>query len=227
MTNQACEKIEDLGGGFKIIQDKTKFCYGTDAVILSDFSVAKPKERVIDLCSGTGIIPILLCKNSRCNDFTALEIQEEMCEMMSRSVKLNNLENRIKVVCADLKNVKSEFKSGEFDVVTCNPPYMLKDTGKMNESYSVKVARHEILCTLEDVIKSSAYLLKSGGRLYMVHRADRIVDIFVLMRKYKLEPKRLTLVSASYESAPSLVLVEAQKDRRSGLIITKPLYVNI
>ena len=221
------ERIEDLGDGFKIIQDKEKFCYGTDAAVLADFAVAKPKEKAIDLCSGTAIVPILLCKKTRCTDFTALEIQKEMCDLAARSVQLNSLENRLKIVCGDLKNVKEIFLCGSFDVVTCNPPYMVAGTGKINEAESVKIARHEIMCTLEDVVRAAAFLLKSGGRFYMVHRAERIVDVLCSMRENRLEPKRLTWVSATPKSVPSLILVEAQKDRKSGMIVTKPLYVNL
>ena len=220
------EQIEDLGGGFKIIQDKTKFCYGTDATALAGFITAKPKEKLIDLCSGTAIIPILLCKQTKCTDFTALEIQTDMCEIAQRSVSLNGLEEKIKVICGDLKEVNQLFTAGSFDVVSCNPPYMMKGTGKMSGSESVQIARHEILCTLEDVVRSSAFLLKSGGRFYMVHRAERVVDIFVFMRKYKLEPKKMTWVCAGPEYTPSLILIEGQKNRNSGLIVTKPLYVN-
>jgi len=221
------EVIEDLGDGFKIIQNKTMFCYGTDAAVLSDFIVAKPKEKLIDLCSGNGIIPILLCKKTRCNDITALEIQKEVCELTERSVKLNNLTERIEVVNGDLKEVKGSFDCGYFDVVTCNPPYMSAGTGKSNLSENVNIARHEIMCTLEDVIVSAAYLVKNGGRFYMVHRAERLSDIIYLMRCANLQPKRLTMVHANPQSEPSLVLIEAQKDRKSGLIITKPIYVNI
>lgn len=221
------ERIEDLGDGFKIIQDKTKFCYGTDAVVLSEFIAAKPGEKIMDLCSGTGIIPILLSKNTKCTDFTALEIQKEMCDLISRSVSLNSLEDKIKVICGDLKDVKKNFASGEFDVVSVNPPYMRVNTGKINPDISVQIARHEIMCNLEDVISSSSFLLKSGGRLYMVHRAERMADVFVLMRKYRIEPKKLTLISANPESVPSLILVEGQKDRKSGLIVTSPRYVNL
>lgn len=221
------ERIEDLGDGFKIIQDKTKFCYGTDAVALSEFITAKPGEKAIDLCSGTGIIPILLAKNTRCTDFTALEIQKEMCDLISRSVELNGLNEKIKVFCGDLKKVKDYFNSGEFDVVSVNPPYMRPNTGKVSLDTSVLIARHEILCNLEDVICSAAFLLKSGGRFYLVHRTERMADIFVLMRRYRVEPKKMTYVSANHESAPSLILVEGQKDRKSGLIVTKPKYVNI
>lgn len=221
------EVVEDLGDGFKIIQNKTMFCYGTDAAKLSDFIVAKPKEKLIDLCSGNGIIPILLCQKTRCNDITALEIQKEVCELSERSVKLNNLTERIKVLNADLRKVKSIYDCGFFDVVTCNPPYMPKGTGKTNLSDSVNIARHEIMCTLEDVILSAAYLVKNGGRFYMVHRAERLSDIIYLMRCNNLQPKRMSFVTANPESEPSLVLIEAQKDRKSGLIITKPIYANI
>lgn len=221
------EVIEDLGDGFKIIQNKTMFCYGTDAAMLSDFVVAKPKDKLIDLCSGNGIIPILLCKKTRCNDITALEIQKEVCELTKRSVKLNNLTERIKVINGDLRQVRANFDCGYFDVVTCNPPYMPVGTGKANVSESINIARHEIMCTLEDVITSAAYLVKNGGRFYMVHRAERLCDIIYLMRSNNLQPKRLTLIQANPESEPSLVLIEAQKDRKSGLIITKPIYVNI
>ncbi len=220
------EQIESLGDGFRIIQDKTKFCYGTDAVALADFMTAKPKEKVMDLCSGTAIIPILLSKNTKCTDFTALEIQSEMCEIASRSVALNGLEDKINVVNGDLKDVKALFSCGSFDVVSCNPPYMEKGTGKINLDDSVYIARHEALCTLEDVIFSASFLLKSGGRFYIVHRAERLVDVLSLMRKYKLEPKRLTMVQASPEHTPSLILVEGQKDRKSGIIVTKSLFVN-
>ncbi len=221
------ETVEDLGGGYQIIQDKDKFCYGTDAAVLASFSVAKPKEKVIDLCSGTGIIPILMCKNTRCKDFTALEIQEEMCDLLNRSISLNNLEERLKVICGDLKNIKQAFSFGTFDVVTCNPPYMVEGTGKKNESESVRIARHEVLCTLEDVIFAASHLLNTGGRFYMVHRPERLTDILATMRKYKLEPKRMTMVHANPDFEPSLVLIEGQKDRKSGLLVTKPLYINI
>lgn len=221
------EVIEDLGNGFKLIQNKTMFCYGTDAFVLSDFAVAKPKEKLLDLCSGNGIIPILISKNTRCNDITALEIQKDVAELARKNVKLNNLTDRVGVICGDLKDVKKYFQCGYFDVVTCNPPYMTIGSGKTNVSDSVNIARHEIMCNLEDVIESSAYALKNGGRLYIVHRAERLADLTFLLKSYNLEPKKLTLVMANPDAVPSLVLIEAQKDRKSGLIITKPIYVNI
>lgn len=221
------EVIEDLGEGFKIIQNKTMFCYGTDAAMLSDFVVAKPKEKLVDLCSGNGIIPILLCKKTRCCDITAVEIQKEICELAKRSVKMNNLTDRITILNMDLRKVKDSFDCGSFDVVTCNPPYMPVGTGKSNLSDSVNIARHEIMCTLEDVVKSAAYLLKNGGRFYIVHRADRLSDIIYLMRCNNLQPKKMTMISANPDTEPSLLLFEAQKDRKSGIIVTKPIYANI
>ncbi len=221
------EVIEDLGNGFKIIQNKTMFCYGTDAAKLSGFIVAKPKEKLIDLCSGNGIIPILLCKKTRCNDIISFEIQKDVCELTERSVKLNNLSERITIVNGDLRNIKDFFSCGSFDVVTCNPPYMPVGTGKINTTESVNIARHEIMCTLEDVVVSAAFLLKNGGRFYIVHRAERLADIIYHMRSNNLQPKKMTFISANPEKEPSLVLIEAQKDRKSGLIITKPIYANI
>lgn len=221
------EVIEDLGDGFKIIQNKAMFCYGTDAAMLSKFIVAKPKEKLMDLCTGNGIIPILLSKYTRCGEIKGLEIQKEVAELAQRSVKLNSLTDRVEIICGDLRDVKMNFSCAEFDVVTCNPPYMQKDTGKINVSDSVKIARHEIMCTLEDVIKSASFLLKNGGRFYIVHRAERLSDIFYLMKCNNLEPKKLTLVTANPDAVPSLVLIEAQKDRKSGIKITKPIYVNM
>ncbi len=221
------EVIEELGEGFRIIQNKTMFCYGTDAAMLSDFIVAKPNERLIDLCSGNGIIPILLCKKTRCRDITALEIQKEVSKLIERNIEINDLSDRIKVSNKDLRDVKLYYDCGSFDVVTCNPPYMPVGTGKVNISESINIARHEIMCTLEDVITSSSHLLKNGGRFYLVHRAERLADIIYIMRCSNLQPKKLTMVTANPEAVPSLVLIEAQKDRKSGLIITKPIYVNI
>lgn len=227
MELKPSEVIEDLGDGFKILQNKDMFCYGTDAAMLAEFTVAKPKEKLIDLCSGNGIVPILLCKYTRCNEITALEIQKEAADLARRSVKLNDLTDRINVLCEDLRNVKDIFPCGSFDVVTCNPPYMPEGTGKTNLSDAVNIARHEIMCTLDDVIKASSYLVKNGGRVYMVHRCERLADIVYLMKLNNLEPKKLTMITANPDSVPSLLLIEAQKDRKSGITVTKPIYVNI
>ena len=205
MSEKNSEVIENLGGGYRIIQNKEKFCYGTDAAVLADFAVAKPKEKVIDLCSGTGIIPILMCQKTRCLDFTALEIQEEMCDLATRSVLLNQLEERMKVVCGDLKCVKELFPCGSFDVVTCNPPYMKVDSGKRNDHDEKFIARHEVCGDIFDFCACASRLLKHGGKFVCVWRPDRLTDLLNAMHEHRLEPKRMTFVHADAESEPCSV----------------------
>lgn len=212
------ETTDDLGYGYKILQKKDGFKFGTDAVLLSDFANIKPNDTVMDLCTGTGIIPLLIHQKKKPKHIFALEIQEQIADMAMRSVELNSLSEDITVVCGDLKNVKELYSANSFNVVTCNPPYMVDLTGKKNLNDSKTISRHEVMCTLEDVIKSASYLLGSGGRMFMVHRPERLVDIFYLMRKYRLEPKRLEFAGGKDE--PALILCEAQKDRKPGLKIT-------
>ena len=219
------ERIEELGGGIRVIQNPGWFCYGTDAVMLADFVSAKPQDKLMDFCTGTAIIPLLLSARTVCRDMTALEIQEEVADMARRSVRLNNLEERIDVRCVDLRRCRELFRAESFDVVTCNPPYMRPNTGKENQNDSKTIARHEICCTLEDVLENAAYLLKTGGRFYLVHRPERLADIFYEMKRRRLEPKRMQFVHADLKNAPSLVLVEGQKGRKSGLIAEKPVQV--
>lgn len=212
------ESVENLGDGYSIIQGQDEFRYGTDAVKLSDFAVVKPGERVMDLCTGTGIVPILLHKNEPNAKYFGLEIQPQMQEMALRSVKLNNLTDKIDILLGDLCNIRQLFEAESFQVVTCNPPYMKNDTGKKNQTESVTIARHEICCTLEDCVSAAAYLLPSGGRFYMVHRPERLADIMSIMRKYNVEPKRLTIYAAG-KKPPKLLVIEGQKNRNSGLIV--------
>ena len=223
---KSTEQIEDLGNGLKVIQDKNGFCFGTDAVALANFAAAKPKERLMDFCTGTAIVPVLLCGRTRCADMTALEIQPEVCDMARRTVELNGLTGRIRVELGDLRQAASAYEAGSFDVVTCNPPYMRPDSGKINHTDSLSIARHELLCTLENVVENAAFLLKSGGRFYIVHRTERLADLIYLMKQFRLEPKRMQLVHPDAGRAPKLVLVEGQKDRKSGLVLMEPLYVN-
>ena len=212
------ESIENLGNGYAIIQGEDEFRYGTDAVKLSDFAVIKPGEKIMDLCTGTGIVPILLHKKEPKAQYVGLEIQPQMQEMATRSVKLNNLTDRIEIKLGDLRNIRQLFDAESFQVVTCNPPYMKNDTGKKNQTESVTIARHEICCTLEDCVAAASYLLPSGGRFYMVHRPERLADIMATMRKYNVEPKRLTIY-ASGKKPPKLLVIEGQKNRNSGLIV--------
>ena len=178
------ERIDDLQrNNYKIIQDPERFCFGMDAVLLSGFAKAKEGDRVIDLGTGTGIIPILMEAKTKASDFTGLEIQPESADMAQRSVELNHLESKIRIVTGDIKEASSLFGAATFDVVTSNPPYMTEHHGITNEKSPKAIARHELLCTLEDVISQAARLLRPGGSFYMVHRPFRLVDIMVLMMK--------------------------------------------
>ena len=220
------ERIDDLQrNNYKIIQDPERFCFGMDAVLLSGFAKAKEGDRVIDLGTGTGIIPILMEAKTEASDFTGLEIQPESADMAQRSVELNHLESKIRIVTGDIKEASSLFGAATFDVVTSNPPYMTEHHGITNEKSPKAIARHELLCTLEDVISQAAKLLRPGGSFYMVHRPFRLVDIMVLMREYHLEPKRMKLVYPYIDKDPNMVLIEGLRGGRPRLTVEKPLII--
>ena len=220
------ERIDDLQrNNYKIIQDPERFCFGMDAVLLSGFAKAKEGDRVIDLGTGTGIIPILMEAKTKASDFTGLEIQPESADMAQRSVELNHLESKIRIVTGDIKEASSLFGAATFDVVTSNPPYMTEHHGITNEKSPKAIARHELLCTLEDVISQAARLLRPGGSFYMVHRPFRLVDIMVLLREYHLEPKRMKLVYPYIDKEPNMVLIEGLRGGRPRLTVEKPLIV--
>lgn len=226
MTLYEDERIDDLNiKGYRIIQNQKKFCFGMDAVLLSSFAKVKRGENVLDLGTGTGIIPILLEAKTEGKQFTGLEIQAESAEMANRSVALNNLQHKIKIVEGDIKQTAAIFGNGAFDVVTTNPPYMNDEHGLKNPDLPKAIARHEILCTLEDVIREGAKVLKANGRFYMVHRPFRLVEIFTILKKYKLEPKRMRLVHPYIDKEPNMVLIEAIKGAKSRIRIEKPLIV--
>lgn len=220
------ERIDDLHrNGYQIIQDPKRFCFGVDAVLLSGFSCAKKGEKVIDLGTGTGIIPILMEAKTDGEHFTGLEIQVESAEMAKRSVSLNDLGEKIDIVCGDIKEADKLFKAGSFDVVTSNPPYM-NDGGGLKNDYGPKaIARHELLCSLDDVAKAAAWLLRFGGRLYMVHRPHRLADIICTLREHRLEPKRLRFVQPYADKEPNMVLIEASKGGKSMVKVMPPLII--
>jgi len=219
------ERLDDLEiSGLHIIQSPDKFCFGMDAVLLSGFAYAKKNHRVIDLGTGTGILPLLLWAKTEGEYFTGLEIQEESADMARRSVVGNNITN-IEIVDGDIKSVDKLFKRQSFDVVTSNPPYMINEHGIANPQTPKQIARHEILCTLEDVVKAAAYLLKSNGKFFMVHRPFRLPEVFENLRKYRLEPKRMRLVYPQIDKEPNMVLVEAVKYGNPRLNVEKPLIV--
>lgn len=220
------ERIDDLQrNGYHIIQKKNGFCFGMDAVLLSGFAVVKKGERAIDLGTGTGIIPILLEAKTDGDSFTGLEIQEEVADMAARSVRLNGLEDRVNIVCGDIKEAGRIFPKASFDVVTSNPPYMTDTHGLQNPDLQKAIARHEILCTLEDVIREAALLLRTGGRFYMVHRPRRLAEMITLLRQYKLEPKRLKMVHPFADKKANMVLIEAVRGGGVMLDVEAPVIV--
>lgn len=220
------ERIDDLQrNGYRIIQNEEKFCFGMDAVLLSGFAKVKPGERVLDLGTGTGIIPILLEAKTEAAHITALEIQEESADMARRSVALNGLSEKISVVTGDIKEASSVFGKAVFEVVTTNPPYMNDNHGLKNPDLPKAIARHEVLCSLEDVVREASLVLKPNGRFYMVHRPFRLAEIFAVLQKYKLEPKAMRLVHPFADKEPNMVLIEALKGGKSMIKIAPPLVV--
>lgn len=211
--------------GYKIIQNPEVFCFGIDAVLLADFAKVKKKDRVLDIGTGTGIIPILMYARYENESYVGIDIQEDMVEMASRSVSMNNLENHIEMKHMDVKDISNKYESGSFDVVTSNPPYMKGKAGLVNENESKMISRHEIKCSLEDIIKNAAYLLKDRGKLYMIHRPNRLVDIIYLMRKYRLEPKRMQMIHPKEGKSPTMVLIEGIKYANPEIIVEPALYV--
>lgn len=220
------ESIDDLQlNGLRLIQKKSGFRFGVDAVLLSDFANVKKKHRVLDLCTGTGIVPFLIHGKYSPKEVWGVEIQEEMVEMANRSSQLNNTVDIVKFKCADLKDKGLVSELGRFDIVTVNPPYKLNNAGILNPNDKLAIARHEILCNLEDVIVSARKLLADNGRMFIVHRPERLADIFGLMRKYNIEPKRVKMIHPSAKKAPNIVLVEGQRDGGAFLKWEEPLYV--
>ncbi len=220
------ESIDDLQlDNLYLIQKKQGFRFGVDAVLLSHFANIKNKHRVIDLCTGTGIVPFLVYGKYKPKEVIGIEIQEDMVEMANRSSKYNEISDVVKFLNADLKDLSLLKTLGTFDVLTVNPPYKLNNSGILNPYDKLAIARHEILCTLEDVIIAARKLLKDNGRIYMVHRPERLIDIFELMRKHKIEPKRVQMIQPNINKAPNIVLVEGQRDGGAYLKWEAPIYV--
>lgn len=219
------ERIDDLQfNNLKIIQNPKWFCFGIDAVLLSNFTKVKRNAAVVDLGTGTGIIPILVAGKSSAKKIYGVEIQEDVAEMASRSVLLNNLEDRVEIVNEDLNNITKVLGKGNFDVVTSNPPYM-HPNGIINQSDKKAISRHEIKCSLEDVIRTAADLLKPNGKFFMVNRPLRLVDMMYYGRMYKMEPKFIRFVHSKAGKAPNLVLVEYIKMAKAEVKILDPLYI--
>jgi len=218
------ERIDDLQRhGYKLIQDTERFCFGTDAVLLSGFAKIKKNETALDLGCGTGAIPILLCGKTEGLHFTGLEIDETLAGMAERSVALNGLDEKISIVTGDVKNIKNIFKTSSFDVVTANPPYTRRGGGAVGANTAA--AKNETLATLNDFIAAAAWALKNGGRLYMVHRPERLAAIINILSEYGFEAKTLRFVQAFAHSKPVLTLVGAAYRGRPHLNVLPPLVI--
>lgn len=220
------ERIDDLQrSGYQIIQKQNGFCFGMDAVLLSGFAIVKPGERAVDLGTGTGIIPILLEAKYDGIHYTGLEIQEEVADMARRSVALNHLEDKLSIVTGDIKEASRLFGAASFDVVTSNPPYMNDAHGLKNPDLPKAIARHEVLCTLDDVTREASRLLKPGGRFYMVHRPHRLIEIITSLKNYGMEPKRMKMVHPFVDREANMVLIEAVRGGKSMIKVEAPIIV--
>ncbi|SFG12520.1 tRNA1(Val) (adenine(37)-N6)-methyltransferase [Oribacterium sp. WCC10] len=220
------ERIDDLQcNGYKIIQDTEGFCFGMDAVLLANYalSAVTNETRLLDLCSGTGIVPLLIAAKTDCKELLGLELQKDVSDMAKRSIEMNHEEYRMKMIQGDLKEIKEMKLASSMNVVTCNPPYM--SAGLLNTTDRKLISRHEVMCTLGDVCYAAAYALKSNGKFYMVHRPNRLVDIFNELRRVHLEPKRMRLIYPYEYSEANMVLLEAVKGGKTQLIVEKPLIV--
>lgn len=218
------ERIDIVPGtDYKIIQNKKCFSYGTDAIFLSHF--AKPKGTVVDLGTGTGIIPLRLIYKRKVQMIYGIEIQEEVAKLATKSVELNGLEDKIKILHMDLNKLPEIFDKSSVDVITTNPPYMREGGALINPDENFAISRHEIHCNLEDILRTAHYLLKPQGKFYMVHRPDRLVDILCTMREYRIEPKYIRFVQPKLDKKPNLLLIEGLKGGRPDLKFHEPLIV--
>lgn len=218
-------KTESLGSGvFAVLSDIHTF--GTDAFLLYDFSKAKRKEKICDLCSGCGIIPLLMLREEINHPVTAVEIQADACELIKQGIELSSLQGKLNVINADLKEIHTMIEAGSFDLITVNPPYFPVGSGYDCDDEPHRIIRSEVCCTNSDIIKQSAWLLRSGGRLCICQRPERLTDIICSMRENRIEPKRLRFVAKNENTAPWLFLIEGKKDAKPGLAAEKTLYMN-
>ncbi len=220
------ERLVDLErSNLWLIQHPGRFCFGMDAVLLSAFAKVRPGEHVLDMGTGTGILPLLLSAKSQAASLTGLEIQPESAEMAARSVEMNGLTERVHIVEGDLKEASKQFGRSSFDVITCNPPYMTGGHGIENPADSKAIARHETLCTFADVAREAAACLKPGGRFYLVHRPFRLVELMVTLTEYGLEPKRMRMVHPYVDREPNMVLIECLRGGKRRITVEPPLVV--
>ena len=222
------ERVDDLQlQGLKLIQNPGGFCFGVDAVLLADYASKSIRKsiHVLDLCTGSGIVPVLLSAKTQAEKITGIEIQKTVAQMACRSVKLNRLEHKISIVCDDLKNAAERFGKSSFQYITCNPPYKKAGSGILNRADETMIARHEILCSLDDIIRVSSIILEPLGKLCLIHRPDRLVDIITAMKHYGIEPKRLRFVHPYPSKTASMILIEGTRHGKPQLFLDPPLYI--
>lgn len=221
------ERLDDLQlNKLKIIQNKKWFCYGIDSVLLSDFAKEiRENSTVLDLGAGNGILGLLLCGKTKLKTIIGVEIQDEVCEMATRTILFNGLQDRFQMIHGDIKNVTNIIPRESFDAVVSNPPYKKKDSGIQNNNETKVISRHEILCNLNDIIKAACYALKEKGTFYMVHRPERLADIIATLREYRIEPKVIKFVYPKINKKPNLVLIKSTKYGNSFLDIKEPIIV--
>lgn len=220
------ERIDDLQlSNLKIIQDPERFCFGMDAVLLSGFVQCRRGDKILDLCTGTGILPLLLSAKTQAEYLAGIEIQPDSADMAMRSVQLNHLEKKIDIVQGDIKEADSLFGAASFDIVTCNPPYMIAEHGIANPENALAIARHEVCCTLDDVCRVAARMVRPGGSFFMVHRPFRLAEIIRALSAYRLEPKRMRLVYPYADKEPNMVLIQATRGGKPRMQVESPLIV--
>lgn len=220
------ERLDDLQcKGYQLIQKPEGFCFGVDAVLLSDFVKIKPGQNVLDLCTGSGVIPILLAAKTSAGHLTGLELQEDYADMATRSVRYNHLEDKIDILCGDVKEGKKLFQPASFQVVTVNPPYMTDNHGLKNVYEPKTIARHEVALSLEDVISLASYVLPESGNFFMIHKPFRLAEIFYMMKEYHIEPKRMRLIHPYVDKEPTMVMIQGTKGGRQRITVEPPLII--
>ena len=223
---EADERLDDLcKDGLMLIQKPDIFCFGMDAVLLSSYATANKGDKVLDLCTGNGVIPILMQAKNEQTTYAGIEIQDISSNLAVRNVAINNLNDKIEIVKGDIKEAAQIFGEASFNVVTVNPPYKKANSGIVNPTSSKAIARHEVLCDIDDVCYAASRCLKSKGHLFMVHRPDRLIDIIAAMRKVHIEPKRIRVVYPYVDKEANMVLIEGIKGANSYMVVEKPLIV--
>ena len=218
------ERIDNLQNGYYIIQDPEKFCFGVDAVLLSNFVELNKKENktILDIGCGNGIIPLLL-HAKKINKITGIEINIENVNLARRSFSKNDVEQDLSIIHGDIKDIKIFLKGQKFDIVVSNPPYINNGSGLLNITSDIAIARHEVFCTFEDIVAGAAYVLNHGGMFYFIHRPNRLVELIMTLRKYKLEPKKIQFVHSYKDTEATMIMIAARRGAKPSCEVLEPI----